>query len=204
MDHISSVEDIIQDAKNGKMFILTDDENRENEGDLVIPAQFATHDKINFMARYGRGLICMPIIQSIANKLKLEPMVQNNTSKYGTAFTASIGAKYGITTGISAFDRAKTVQVAIDQNSTENDITIPGHIFPLIAKSGGVLERSGHTEAAVDISILANLQPAAVLCEIMNDDGTMARMPDLIKFATLHHLNICSIENLISYRKSLS
>lgn len=197
---ISTIEEIIEDAKRGKMFVLVDDESRENEGDLIIPAQFVTPESINFMAKYGRGLICMPITQKQADKMNLSPMAKNNAAKYGTAFTISIGARDGVTTGISAHDRAKTVQVAISESASEGDVVSPGHMFPLIAKDGGVLVRAGHTEAAVDISMLAGLHPSAVICEVMNDDGTMARLPDLLKFAELHDLKVGTIKNLISYR----
>lgn len=198
---ISSVEEIIEDARNGKMYILVDAEDRENEGDLIIPAQFATPDAVNFMATYGRGLICLAMTKERASVLDLEPMTRNNRESMGTAFTVSIEAKEGVTTGISAQDRARTVAVAIDPTKTNDDIVAPGHVFPLIARDGGVLVRAGHTEAAVDISRMAGLYPAGVICEIMNDDGTMARLPDLVAFAQLHGLKIGTIADLIAYRR---
>ena len=180
---LSSIEDIIEDARNGRMFILVDDEDRENEGDLVIPAQMATPDAINFMAKYGRGLICLAMTPERIRQLGLELMPQSNASRFQTAFTVSIEAKEGVTTGISAPDRARTVAVAIDPNSGAEDIVTPGHVFPLSARDGGVLVRTGHTEAAVDLARLAGLNPSGVICEIMNDDGSMARLQDLIAFA---------------------
>ena len=198
---LSPIEDIIADAKAGKMFILIDDEDRENEGDLVIPAQFATPEAVNFMAKYGRGLICLTLDRQRTEKLGLNYMVRDNNSRHQTAFTVSIEAREGVTTGISAADRSHTIQVAIDELKTAADIASPGHIFPLIARDGGVLVRAGHTEAAVDISRLAGLNPSGVICEIMNDDGTMARLPDLVKFAGLHNLKIATIADLISYRR---
>jgi len=197
---LSSIEDIIEDARNGKMFILVDDEDRENEGDLVIPAQMATPEAINFMAKYGRGLICLTLTAKRADELGLHMMPQHNASRFGTPFTVSIEAREGVTTGISAPDRARTVSVAIDPNTDGNDIETPGHIFPLVAQEGGVLVRTGHTEAAVDVSRLAGLNPSGVICEIMNDDGEMARLPDLIKFAQFHGLKVGSIADLIAYR----
>ncbi len=197
---LSKIENIVEDARNGKMFVLVDDENRENEGDLIFPSQLITPDKINFMAKYGRGLICLALTQSRADFLDLMPMDRRNPSKYDTAFTVSIEAKEGITTGISAADRARTVQTAIDENKNKNDISTPGHIFPLVARNGGVLTRAGHTEAAVDIARLAGLNPSAVICEIMNDDGSMARLDDLKIFCELHKLNLASIEDLIRWR----
>jgi 3,4-dihydroxy 2-butanone 4-phosphate synthase/GTP cyclohydrolase II len=199
--NLANIEDIIEDAKNGKMFILVDDENRENEGDLVIPASKCDAQKINFMAKYGRGLICLTLDEDRVNKLELPLMALNNQSRNRTAFTVSIEAKDGIATGISAQDRAKTIEVAIDPNLGKEAIVSPGHIFPLKAKNGGVLVRAGHTEASVDIAKLAKLNPSGVICEIMNDDGTMARLPDLIKFAKLHQLKIASIADLIEYRR---
>ena len=198
--NLSTPEEIIEDARNGRMYILVDAENRENEGDLIIPAQFATPDAINFMARFGRGLICLALDQARAEALGLKNMSAENRSRFETAFTQSIEAREGITTGISAGDRSRTVQVAIDPESTEQDIVSPGHMFPIIAKDGGVLVRTGHTEASVDISRLAGLNPAAVICEIMNDDGTMARLPDLVKFAQFHGLKIGTIEDLVKHR----
>ncbi|SHG99402.1 3,4-dihydroxy-2-butanone-4-phosphate synthase [Marivita hallyeonensis] len=200
-DAISSVEEIIEDARNGKMFILVDHEDRENEGDLVIPAQWATPDAINFMAMHGRGLICLAMTSGRISELGLELMSTNNSSRHETAFTISIEAREGVTTGISAADRARTVAVAIDGTKGAQDIATPGHVFPLRAKDGGVLVRAGHTEAAVDVSRLAGLNPAGVICEIMNEDGTMARLPELVAFAQLHGLKIGTISDLISYRR---
>lgn len=197
---LATPEEIIEDARNGRMYILVDAEDRENEGDLIIPAQFATPDAVNFMAKHGRGLICLALEESRAETLGLEPQNKNNASRFETAFTQSIEAREGVTTGISAADRALTIQVAIDADSREDDIVTPGHMFPLVAKDGGVLVRTGHTEASVDISRLAGLNPSAVICEIMNDDGTMARLPDLIKFAQLHGMKIGTIEDLVAHR----
>ena len=198
---ISPIEQIIDDARNGRMFVLVDHEDRENEGDLVIPAQMATPEAINFMARYGRGLICLAMTSDRADALGLQLMSSYNSSRHETAFTISIEAREGVTTGISAHDRAHTVAVAIDAGKTAADIATPGHVFPLRARDGGVLVRAGHTEAAVDISRLAGLNPSGVICEIMNDDGSMARLPDLIGFAQLHGLKIGTISDLISYRR---
>jgi 3,4-dihydroxy 2-butanone 4-phosphate synthase/GTP cyclohydrolase II len=200
-DAISSVEEIIEDARNGKMFILVDHEDRENEGDLVIPAQWATPDVINFMATHGRGLICLSMTSKRIEELGLQLMSTNNSSRHETAFTISIEAREGVTTGISAADRARTVSVAIDGTKGAQDIATPGHVFPLRAKDGGVLVRAGHTEAAVDVSRLAGLNPAGVICEIMNDDGSMARLPELVAFAQRHNLKIGTISDLISYRR---
>ncbi len=200
-DFLSTIEEILDDARNGRMFILVDDENRENEGDLIIPAQMATPEAVNFMAKHGRGLICLSMTRQRTEHLRLPLMPAHNQSRLSTAFTLSIEARTGVTTGISAADRARTIAVAIDPNSTPQDIATPGHIFPLVAKDGGVLVRAGHTEAAVDVARLAGLIPAAAICEIMNDDGSMARMPDLIKFAQLHGLKIATIANLIEYRR---
>ena len=197
---LASIEKIVEDARNGKLFVLVDDQNRENEGDLIFPAQLVTPDVINFMAKYGRGLICLALSKKRANQLDLKRMDRRNTSKFDTAFTTSIEAKEGITTGISAADRSKTIQTAIDVTKTKEDISTPGHIFPLIARDGGVLTRAGHTEAAVDIARLAGLKPASVICEIMNDDGSMARLDDLKKFCSKHNINIASIEELIRWR----
>jgi len=199
--YLSSIEDILDDARQGKMFILVDDEGRENEGDLIIPAAMATPEAINFMARYGRGLICLSLNGERVEKLGLPLMAQRNESRHGTAFTVSIEARQGISTGISAADRARTVAVAIDPESDGSDIATPGHIFPLRARDGGVLVRAGHTEAAVDVARMSGLPAAGVICEIMNDDGTMARMPDLVKFAQFHGLKIGTIEDLIEYRR---
>lgn len=197
---LSPIEDIIEEARNGRMYILVDDEDRENEGDLVIPAQMATPDAINFMAKFGRGLICLTMTASRLRELELPLMAQKNTSRHETAFTISIEAREGVTTGISASDRARTVAVAIDPTKDASDIASPGHVFPLEAREGGVLVRTGHTEATVDISRLAGLNPSSVICEIMNEDGTMARMQDLVKFAQLHNLKIGAIADLIAYR----
>jgi 3,4-dihydroxy 2-butanone 4-phosphate synthase/GTP cyclohydrolase II len=193
-------EDIINEARNGRMFILVDDEDRENEGDLIIPAQMATPDAVNFMARHGRGLICLALTRERADQLGLEPMTRTNRSRNETAFTVSIEARDGITTGISAADRARTIAVAIDSSNGPDAIVSPGHIFPLVAKSGGVLVRAGHTEAAVDVSRLAGLNPSGVICEIMREDGTMARLDDLMDFARAHGLKIGTIRDLIAYR----
>ena len=200
-DAISSVDEILEDARNGRMFILVDHEDRENEGDLVIPAQWATPDVINFMATHGRGLICLSMTSARIDQLGLGLMSTNNSSRHETAFTTSIEAREGVTTGISAADRARTVQVAIDASKGAQDIATPGHVFPLRARDGGVLVRAGHTEAAVDIARLAGLTPAGVICEIMNEDGTMARLPDLVAFAQRHGLKIGTISDLIAYRR---
>lgn len=194
------VEEIIEEARNGRMYILVDDEDRENEGDLIIPAQMATPDAINFMATHGRGLICLALDKTRVETLELEPMSRNNRESMQTAFTISIEAKEGVTTGISAADRARTVSVAIDTSKGPEDIVTPGHVFPLTARDGGVLVRAGHTEAAVDISRLAGLNPAGVICEILNEDGTMARLDDLVSFARKHDLKIGTIRDLIEYR----
>ncbi|MGE0045514.1 MAG: 3,4-dihydroxy-2-butanone-4-phosphate synthase [Hyphomonadaceae bacterium] len=198
--YISPVEEVVEEARQGKMFILVDAEDRENEGDLVIPAQFATPDKVNFMAKHGRGLICLALTGARTRDLGLNPMAPKNETRMSTAFTVSIEAKEGITTGISAHDRAHTISVAIDPTKNASDIVSPGHVFPLEARDGGVLVRAGHTEAGVDIARLAGLIPAAVICEIMNDDGTMARLPELVAFAQLHNLKIGTIADLIGYR----
>lgn len=198
---ISPIEDIIETARNGKMFILVDAEDRENEGDLVVPAQFATPDQVNFMAKHGRGLICLSVTAERAWALNLRPMTDDNRSKHRTNFTVSIEAREGVTTGISAQDRARTIAVAIDPTKGADDLATPGHVFPLVARDGGVLTRAGHTEAAVDVSRLAGLTPAGVICEIMNEDGTMARLPDLVAFAQLHGLKIGTIADLIAYRR---
>ena len=193
-------EAIIDEARNGRMFILVDDDDRENEGDLIIPGQMATPDAINFMARHGRGLICLALTKDRAETLTLQPMVNNNRSRNETAFTVSIEAREGISTGISAADRARTIAVAIDASHGPDAIVSPGHVFPLIARPGGVLVRAGHTEAGVDISRLAGLNPSAVICEIMRDDGSMARLDDLMDFARQHGLKIGTIRDLIAYR----
>lgn len=200
-DDISSIEDVIEDARNGKMVVIVDAEDRENEGDLYIPAQMADFAAVNFMAKYGRGLICLTVQTERAKQLNLEFMTPKNQSRHETAFTVSIEAREGITTGISAHDRAHTISVAIDPTLDHRDIVSPGHVFPLIAKDGGVLVRSGHTEAACDIPRLAGLHPSGVICEIMNDDGTMARLPDLVIFAKHHGLKIGTIADLIAYRR---
>jgi 3,4-dihydroxy 2-butanone 4-phosphate synthase/GTP cyclohydrolase II len=201
VDVVSPIADVIEDARNGRMFILVDDEDRENEGDLVIPAQMATPEVINFMAKFGRGLICLAMPRHRVEELKLPLMPQHNVSRLQTAFTVSIEAKDGVTTGISAPDRARTIAVAIDPTKGPSDLVTPGHIFPLMARDGGVLVRTGHTEAAVDIARLAGLNPSGVICEIMNDDGTMARRADLIAFAQQHGLKIGTIADLIAYRR---
>lgn len=198
--NLATPEEIIEDARNGRMYILVDAENRENEGDLIIPAQFATPDAVNFMAKFGRGLICLAIEEARASALGLRNMSAENKSRFETAFTQSIEARDGVTTGISAGDRSRTIQVAIDPDTAEHDIVSPGHMFPIIARDGGVLVRTGHTEASVDISRMAGLNPSAVICEIMNDDGTMARLPDLVKFAQFHGMKIGTIEDLVAYR----
>ncbi len=197
---LSPIDEIIEDLRNGRMIILVDAEDRENEGDLVIPAQMATPDNINFMAKHGRGLICLSLTAQRAAQLRLEFMARQNEARNRTAFTVSIEAREGIATGISAHDRARTIATAIDPTRDFNDIVSPGHVFPLIAREGGVLVRAGHTEASVDLARLAGLYPAGVICEIMNDDGTMARMPDLVAFAQRHGLKIGTIEDLIGYR----
>ena len=197
---LSPIEEIVEDMQNGRMVVLVDAEDRENEGDLVVPAQMATPDVINFMAKHGRGLICLALTQARAQELRLDFMVRANASRNRTAFTQSIEAREGISTGISAFDRARTIATAIDPTKGAADIVSPGHVFPLIAREGGVLVRAGHTEASVDLARLAGLLPAAVICEIMNDNGTMARMPDLVPFAKTHSLKIGAIEDLIAYR----
>ena len=198
---ISPIEDILEDARNGRPYILVDAEDRENEGDIVIPAQFATPDQINFMIRYARGLVCLAVTGDRARQLRLPPMAADNRESMKTAFTVSIEAKEGVTTGISAADRSHTIQVATDPTRGVDDIVSPGHIFPLVARDGGVLVRAGHTEAAVDISRMAGLNPSGVICEIIKDDGEMARMPDLIAFAQLHGLKIGTIADLIAYRR---
>jgi len=200
-DYKSSISEIIEEARNGRMFVLVDDEDRENEGDLVIPAQMATPEVINFMAMHGRGLICLSLNSDRIGQLGLSMLPQQNSSRLETAFTVSIEAREGVTTGISAPDRARTVAVAIDPTKGPGDIATPGHIFPLLARDGGVLVRAGHTEASVDIARLAGLNPSGLICEIMNDDGTMARREDLVKFAQFHSLKIGTIADLIAYRR---
>lgn len=198
---LNSAQEIIDEARAGRPFILVDDEDRENEGDIVIPAQFATAEAVNFMARNARGLICLALTQQRVSQLHLSPMAQSNAaSRYQTAFTLSIEARSGVTTGISAADRARTIAVAINAESTANDIVTPGHIFPLIAREGGTLIRAGHTEAAVDVARIAGLNPSGVICEIMNEDGSMSRLPQLLKFAHQHKLKLGTIADLIAYR----
>lgn len=201
MTELSPIEDIIADAKAGRMFILVDDEDRENEGDLVIPGEFATPEAINFMAKFGRGLICLPLEKAQIERLGLPAMAKHNSSRHETAFTVSIEAREGVTTGISAADRSHTILTAINPQCRPTEIATPGHVFPLEARDGGVLVRAGHTEAAVDISRMAGLNPSGVICEIMRDDGEMARLPDLIPFAKEHGLKIASIADLIAYRR---
>jgi 3,4-dihydroxy 2-butanone 4-phosphate synthase/GTP cyclohydrolase II len=198
---ISPISEIIEEAREGRMFILVDEEDRENEGDLVIPAQFATPAQVNFMAKHGRGLICLSLTPERAEVLGLDPMTPRNQTRMGTAFTVSIEAREGVSTGISAHDRALTIATAIDPTKDRRDIVSPGHVFPLTAREGGVLVRAGHTEASVDISRQAGLNPSAVICEIMNDDGTMARLPELVAFAQFHNLKIGAIDELIAYRR---
>ena len=201
-DYVDNIETVIEAIKNGEIIIITDDENRENEGDLYIPAAKTTPEVINFMATHGKGLICVPITQERAEQLQLKEMVaEGERDRYKTAFTVSVDAKHGTTTGISAFDRAKTVETLIDTASTVNDFVLPGHIFPLISRPGGVLQRAGHTEAGVDLAKLAGFFPAGVICEIMNDDGSMARMEDLQVFRKKHNLKLCTIADLIAYRR---
>ncbi|KAA2212673.1 3,4-dihydroxy-2-butanone-4-phosphate synthase [Teichococcus oryzae] len=200
-EFISPTEELLEEARRGRMFILVDDEDRENEGDLVIPAQFATPDAINFMARHARGLICLAMTKARVEQLGLPLMAQSNGTRHQTAFTVSIEARDGVTTGISAADRARTVAVAINPEAKREEIVTPGHVFPLVAREGGTLVRAGHTEAAVDFSRLAGLNPAGVICEIMNEDGTMARMPDLVAFAQHHGLKLGTIADLIAHRR---
>jgi 3,4-dihydroxy 2-butanone 4-phosphate synthase / GTP cyclohydrolase II len=200
-DYLSSTDELVEEARNGRPFILVDDEDRENEGDLVIPAQFATPDVVNFMARHCRGLICLAMTRHRVEQLGLSLMTQTNGSRHQTAFTVSIEARLGITTGISAHDRAHTIAVAINPDNGRDDIVTPGHIFPLVAREGGALVRAGHTEASVDIARLAGLNPAGVICEIMSDDGTMARLPELVAFAQHHNLKVGTIADLIAHRR---
>ena len=199
--YLSSIEEVIEDTRNGRMIILVDEEDRENEGDLVVPAQMATPEAINFMAKHGRGLVCLALTRERIDQLGLPLMARENATRHQTAFTVAIEAREGVTTGISASDRARTIAVAIDLTKGRNDIVSPGHVFPLVARDGGVLVRAGHTEAAVDLARLAGLYPSGVVCEIMNDDGTMARLPDLVKFAQFHGLKIATISDLIAYRR---
>jgi len=200
-DYLAPAADLIEEARAGRMFILVDDEDRENEGDLVIPAQFATSDAINFMARHARGLICLAMTRQRVEQLGLPLMSQSNSTRHHTAFTVSIEARDGVTTGISAADRARTIGVAINPESARDAIVTPGHVFPLVAREGGTLVRAGHTEAAVDLARLAGLNPSGVICEIMNDDGTMARLPDLCAFAQHHNLKLGTIADLIAHRR---
>ena len=199
-DFLSSIEEVIEEARNGRIFILVDDESRENEGDVVIPAQMATPEAINFMAKHARGLICLALTSGRIHELGLPLMAKHNESRHQTAFTVSIEAKEGVSTGISVADRAHSIAVAIDPTRGRDDLSTPGHVFPLEANDGGVLVRAGHTEAAVDIARLAGLNASGVICEIMNDDGTMARMPDLVQFAQFHGLKVATIADLIAYR----
>ena len=195
----SSIDEALEDIRSGGMVILVDDEDRENEGDLCMAAEAVTPEAINFMVREGRGLVCMPVDGGICDQLELEPQTHVNTSRMGTGFTVSIEARAGVTTGISAPDRSRTIAVAIDPSKGPEDIVTPGHVFPLVAQDGGVLQRAGHTEASVDIARLAGLNPSGVICEVMNDDGTMARLPDLMSFAQFHGLKIATIADLIAY-----
>jgi len=198
---LNTIPEIIEDIKQGKIVIVVDDESRENEGDLVVAASFATPENINFMARYGRGLVCVSLEGGLMDKLDLHPMIHSSNTPYGTAWAISVDAAEGITTGISAYDRARTIKAMIAPDAKPEDLARPGHIFPLRSKEGGVLVRAGHTEASIDLAKLAGLSPAAVICEIMNDDGTMARMPELLKYAKEHTLKICSIKELIGFRR---
>src|SRR5512140_1767067 len=197
---VAKIEDAIEDIRRGKMVILVDDEDRENEGDLTMAAEMVTPEAINFMAKYGRGLICLTMTNERCDQLRLPLMVSSNTSSFGTAFTVSIEAKKGVTTGISAADRSHTIRTAVDDACKAEDLARPGHIFPLRAKPGGVLVRAGQTEGSVDLARLAGLKSSGVICEIMNEDGTMARMPELKKFAREHGLKICTIADLVAYR----
>ncbi|MEM8915766.1 MAG: 3,4-dihydroxy-2-butanone-4-phosphate synthase, partial [Pseudomonadota bacterium] len=201
LDYLASPEELIEEARQGRMVVLVDEEDRENEGDLIIPADRADADAINFMAKYGRGLICLALSSDRVDALDLPLMSTKNASRLQTAFTVSIEAREGITTGISAADRARTVAVAIDPTSGPQDLAVPGHVFPLRAREGGILVRAGHTEAAVDIARLAGSNPSAVICEVMSDDGSMARLPELMAFCQLHGLKIGTIRDLIAYRR---
>ncbi len=198
---LSSIEEVVEEARSGRMFILVDDENRENEGDICVVAQMATPEIVNFMAKHARGLICLSMTRERIEKLGLPLMSSRNETRHETAFTVSIEAREGVTTGISAHDRAHTIQVAIDPQRGREDIVTPGHVFPLMAREGGTLVRAGHTEAVVDIARMAGLNPSGLICEIMNDDGTMARLPDLVRFAQFHNLKIATIADLIAYRR---
>jgi len=201
LEGFSPLKDIVQDLRKGRMVMVTDDKDRENEGDLVFAAEFASPEKINFMAKYGRGLICVPMIKERLDKLGLSPMVKHNSDSFDTAFTISVDAGRNITTGISAYDRAFTAKTLANPNATKEDIVTPGHIFPLMAKPGGVLVRAGHTEATVDLLKIAGMQPSGVICEIMNEDGSMARFPQLEKFSKRHNLKMCSVAQIIKYRR---
>src|SRR5471030_193009 len=196
----ASVEEAVAEIRAGRMVVVVDDEDRENEGDLTLAAEFVTPEAINFMARFGRGLICITLTEERADYLRLGPMTQENTSRFGTAFTETIEAREGVTTGISAADRAHTIRVAINPQSTAQDLARPGHVFPLRARKGGVLVRAGQTEASVDLARMAGLIPAGVICEIMNEDGTMARVPDLTEFCKTHNLKMLTVAELIRYR----
>src|SRR6266550_8197109 len=197
----ATVEEAVEEIREGKLVVVVDDPDRENEGDLVIAAQFATPDAINFMATHARGLICLCLTEEHADELHLRPMTEHNEAPLGTAFTVSIEAREGVTTGISAADRSRTIQVAIHPDSTPHDLVQPGHVFPLRAKPGGVLERMGQTEASVDLARLAGLNPSGVICEVMNDDGTMARVPDLVAYCERHGLKMITVADLVEYRR---
>ena len=197
----ATMEEALEEIRSGRMVVVVDDEDRENEGDLTMAAQFITPEAVNFMAVHGRGLICLSITPERAETLRLHPMARTNQSRFGTAFTVSIEAREGVTTGISAADRARTIQVAIDPESRAEDLVQPGHVFPLVARAGGVLARAGQTEAGVDLARLAGLLPAAVICEVMNDDGTMARVPDLVPYCKRHGLKMVTVADLIRYRR---
>ena len=201
MSRFATIEDAIEEIRAGRMIVVCDDEDRENEGDLTMAAQFVTPEAINFMATHGRGLICLCLTEERCDELRLRPMTERNETPFGTAFTISIEAREGISTGISAQDRSRTIQVAIDPSKGSGDLVEPGHVFPLRAKDGGVLRRAGHTEAAVDLARMAGLEPAGVLCEILHDDGTMARLPELMEFRKKHGLRICTIQSLIAHRR---
>jgi 3,4-dihydroxy 2-butanone 4-phosphate synthase/GTP cyclohydrolase II len=200
-DAFATIEEALEEMKSGRMVVVVDDEDRENEGDLTMAAQFVSPEAVNFMAVHGRGLICLAVTEERAQALRLHPMTRENQSRFGTAFTVSIEARHGVTTGISAADRARTIQVAIDPKSRPDDLVQPGHVFPLIARAGGVLTRAGQTEAAVDLARLAGLIPAGVICEVMNDDGTMARVPDLMEYCKRHGLKMVTVADLIRYRR---
>src|SRR5712672_332725 len=198
----NSIESVIPDLQRGKMVIVVDDADRENEGDLIMAAQFVTPESVNFMAKHGRGLICVPTTSERLQQLGIERMVRQNREVFKTDFQVSVDAAHGISTGISAADRSATIQIMADPTAVPNDLVQPGHVFPLRARPGGVLQRAGHTEAAVDLTVLAGCRPIGVICEIMNDDGSMARLPNLIKFAKKHRLKICTIADLIKFRRT--